>query len=229
MSPLSQPGVTLTLASGYPLALAGTLTLAVSGNLDADPAVQFSSGGTSVPFVIPANTTSAIFAGQGPQIRFQVGTVASTITLTPTFTTQTGGIVLTPSNPATLQLTVASAAPVLLAAQVGTVTTAGFVLTLTGYSTTRSLSSAVIQFTAAQGFNFPTTQFTVNLSQVSTLWFSSTASKANGGEFSLAIPFSLQGATPPVGQTLLNAISSVSATVSNGTGASNSISTPVSQ
>jgi ASPM-SPD-2-Hydin domain-containing protein len=221
-APLSQPSLSLTLSSSYPVEIAGALALTVSTNLVPDPAAQFSSGGVSVPFVIPANSTTAVFAGQGSQIGLQTGTVASTLTLTPSFATQAGGVNLTPANPATVQLTVAPAAPTILAAQVGSVTATGFVLTLTGFSTTRSLSTCTVQFTAAAGFSLPKTQFAIDLSQVSTLWFQGTASKASGGQFSLTIPFALQG-TVQTGQTLVNSISSVSASVSNGTGTSNAM------
>jgi hypothetical protein len=221
-APFSQPGVSLTLSAPYPVAIAGTLTLTIATTLVPDPAVQFSSGGLSVSFTIPANSTSAVFSNQSTQIQLQTGTVASTLNLAPSFATQAGGVDLTPVNPTTLQLTVAAAAPTLLTGQIGSVTTNGFVLTLTGFSTTRSLSTCTVQFTAATGFNFPATQFSIDLTQISTLWFENTASKASGGQFSLTIPFVLQG-TPPAGQTLVSSISSVSATISNGTGASNTL------
>ncbi len=236
-APLSQPSVSLTLSAPYPIAIAGTLAVTVSTSLSPDPAVQFSSGGVSVAFTIPANTTSAVFANQSTQIGLQAGTVASTITLTPSFATAAGGVSLTPASPTTLQLTVAPAAPTLLAAQIGTVattaaptTTTGsptstatsFVLTLTGYSTTRSLSTCTVQFTAAAGFNFPATQFNIDLSQISALWFQGTASKAFGGQFSLTIPFTLQG-TIPSGQSLAGSVGGVSASISNSTGTSNTL------
>ena len=102
--PMSQPAVGLKLASPYPVAIAGVLTISASGDLPSDPGVQFATGGTTTAFVIPANSTDAVFGAQGSQIRLQTGTVSSTITLTPSFTTQAGGVDLTPSGgPATLQ------------------------------------------------------------------------------------------------------------------------------
>ena len=218
----SQPVVRLKLASPYPLALTGVLTLTTSSNLVSDPAVQFATGGRTVAFVIPANSTDANFANQGPQVPLQTGTVASTITLTPSFATQSGGIDVTPDSPATLQFMVAAAPPVLVVVQPVSETASSFALNVTGYSTTRTLNSVTLQFTAAAGMTLGTSQVTVNIQQAATLWFQSTASQAFGGQFTVTLPFTLQG-TPPTGQTLLQAIASIAVTVSNEAGTSNSL------
>jgi hypothetical protein len=233
VAPMSQPLIGLSLASAYPVAISGTLTMAISGSPVVDPAVQFSSGGLTVPFVIPANGTQAMFANQGSQIGLQSGTVASTITLTPSFATQAGSVSLTPATPTTLQFSIAPAAPTLISAEIGPVTTIGpatgsslvtssFVLTVTGFSVPRSLSSFSVQFTSASGFSLPTAPFTVGLTQLSSAWFQSSASTAFGGQFSLAIPFTFQG-SPPSGQTLLNGIGAISVSVTNSVGASNTL------
>jgi hypothetical protein len=65
----------------------------------------------------------------------------------------------------------------------------------------------------------PTTQFTIDVSQVSTVWYNSAASQAFGSQFTIAIPFTFQGAVP-AGQSVLSAITSVSVTMSNALGAS---------
>jgi hypothetical protein len=218
----SQPAIRLTLATPYSLALTGVLTLNTSSDLVNDPAVQFSTGGRTVPFVIPANSTAANFAGQGPQLRLQTGTVASSITLTPTFATQSGGIDVTPASPTTLQFAVAAAQPVLVSIQAGNETASSFTLTVTGYSTTRTLTGLTLQFTPAAGISIGTSQITSDLKQTASSWFQSTASQAFGGQFSVTVPFTLQG-TPPTGKTLLQTIAAISATVSSERGTSNSL------
>jgi hypothetical protein len=218
----SQPAVRLKLASPYPLALAGLLTLTTSTDLVDDPAVQFATGGRTVTFVIPANSTDATFANQGPQIRLQTGTISNTITLTPVFATQSGGIDITPNSPTTLQFSVAAAPPVLIAVQPVNETASSFALNLTGYSTTRTLTSVSLQFTAAAGMTLGIAQATIDIHQAATLWFQSTGSQSFGGQFTITLPFTLQG-TPPIGTTLLQTIASISATVSNERGASNSL------
>src|SRR5579864_826369 len=218
----SQPNIGLKLSKPYPIAVAGTLTLTAFGNLPADPAVQFSTGGRSVTFVIPANGTKAVFAGQGAQIPLQTGTVATTITLTPSFTTQGGGVNLTPSQPSTLSFTVPAAAPTLIATQVAGSTTNSVLLSLTGFSTSRSLTKLTAQFTAAPGFTVPATPIDVDVTQAATLWFNSTGSLGFGGQFTVTVPFTLQG-TVSTTQTLVQSLASVSLTVTNGTGTSNTL------
>jgi hypothetical protein len=220
----TQPNISLKLSKPYPIAIAGTLTLSAFGSLPVDPAVQFSAGGRSAAFSIPANGTQAVFAGQGPQIQLQTGTVATTITLTPSFATQAGGVNLTPSQPTTLSFTVAAAAPTLVASQVASSNANSIVLTLTGFSTTRSLSGLTAQFTAAPGFSVPTAPINVDLTQASPLWFNSRASVTFGGQFTVTIPFTLQGKVSTT-QTLVQSITSVSVTVANGTGTSNTLET----
>jgi hypothetical protein len=225
VAPQSQPSVTLTLASPYPVAINGVLTLTTSGTLGSDPAVQFTNGLRTVPFTIPANGTVANFASQGNQILLQTGTVASTILLTPSFATA-AGVPLTPSNPPTLEFTVPAEAPVLIAATVASSSANGVVLNFTGYSTTRSLTALNVQFTAAAGFSLATSQVTVPLTQQATVWFDSTASQGFGGQFTVSVPFTFSG-TPPTGTALLQTIASVSATISNSVGTSTAVTSPI--
>ena len=217
----TQPSISLKLASGYPAALTGTLTLTTSSNAVSDPAVQFSTGGRTVQFVIPANSTSANFAGQGSQIFLQTGTVAETIILTPDFLTQDGAIDLTPSPATTLQLSIPTAAPTLLTASISGATANAFVLNVIGFSTTRSVNTITLQFTAAAGFNFGTaSQVTVDIRSSSIAWFQSAASTAFGGQFEVSLPITLTATGLPTGTTPIQAIASISISVSNDIGAS---------
>jgi hypothetical protein len=225
VAPQTQSSVSLSLTQSYPLDLNGTLTMTTDGSFGTDPAVQFSTGGRTVDFTIASGSTDADFAGQGSQVLVQTGTVAEAVTLSPTFTTS-GGVNVTPSSPTKLQFTVPSVAPVLLTAQVTGETSNSFNLVLVGYSTTRSLSSLNVTFNPAPGFNIGTGQLSIDLSGVSTAWFQSTASQTFGGQFLVTMPFTLQG-TPKTGQTLLQSIASVSATVSNSVGTSNSLQTNI--
>jgi hypothetical protein len=230
VAPLSQPGLTMALASPYPVALSGTLTMSSSSILAADPAVQFATGGLTVPFVIPANTTSAIFGSQGNRIGLQTGTVANTVTITPSFATRAGNVDLTPMNPITAQFSVAAAAPVLLSVQATTQTAAGtsatsVILSITGFTTTRALSSWTVQFTTAEGVSMPVSKFTADIQQVASAWFRSNTSVPFGSQFTLTIPFTFQGI--PTTETLAKNITSVSVAVNNEAGASNPVQSPV--
>lgn len=221
VTPQTQPAVGLTLASGYPVSLSGTLTLTTSGNAISDPAVQFSTGGKTVPFTIAANSTAANFAGQGSQIAFQTGTVAENIVLTPSFQTQTGGIDLTPSSPAVLTLTVPSAAPTLLAVVPASVAATGFTLNVTGFSTTRSLTTMVVTFNPATGFNIGSSaQVSIDLKSAAAAYYATSASQAFGGQFEVSVPFTFTATNLPAGVTPAQAIASISVTVANSVGTS---------
>jgi len=70
VAPFLQPSVGLTLADPYPVALTGVLALSdTSDAFPIDPAVQFVTGGRSLPFTIAANTTQALFANGQNQVR----------------------------------------------------------------------------------------------------------------------------------------------------------------
>jgi len=225
VQPDTQSNVSLTLSKAYPIDLTGTLTITTQGTLGTDPTVQFQTGGRTVDFTIPAGSTSADFAGQGTTVGVQTGTVAETVTLAPTFTTS-GGTVVTPASPDTLQFTIPSEAPVLLDAVVTGVSDNSFTLVLTGYSTTRSLASLNVTLTAAAGYNIQTSVPAINISGVAGAWFGLAASEAIGGLFQITESFVLQG-TVKTGQTLIQSIAGVTATVSNGIGTSNSVQAAV--
>ena len=221
IAPSQQPSIGLTLAQAYPLNLTGTLTIQVtSDSFAADPAIQFSTGGLTVPFTIPAGQTQAVFPNGSTSIRFQTGTVAGSITITPTFATTTG-LSLTPANPTVLQLTVPSQAPVLLSAAISNETATGFVVTINGYVTARSVTSLGFTFSIASGVNSTTSTFSLDVSQASAIWFSGSASAEFGGQFSIAVPFTLQALG---GANAATALQSISVTATNGSGVSNPVS-----
>lgn len=219
---LTQPAISLTLASAYPLALSGTLTLTFnSEGFSNDPSVQFATGGRTINFTIPANQTRALFANNSNQIRLQTGTVAGTITLTPSFATD-GGINLTPTRPDALSLTVAPAAPRLLTAAVSARTATSITLLITGYATNRSVTTLDIQLTPVSGESLSATTFTLNVESAFLAWYSSTASQQFGSLFTATLPLTIGGelsADTSLVQ-LSDAIQSMSVTISNRTGRS---------
>jgi hypothetical protein len=221
IGPSQQPTIGLTLSQAYPLNLAGTLTIQVTSNaFAADPAIQFSTGGVTVAFTIPAGQTQAIFPNGSTSIRFQTGTVAGGIAITPTFATTTG-LDLTPANPTQLQLTVPSQAPVLLTAAISSQSATGFIVTVSGYVTSRSVTSLNYTFSVTSGVTSTTSTFSLNVSQASSIWFNSSTSTAFGGQFSIAVPFTLQATGGAVATT---ALQSVAVTATNAVGVSNSVS-----
>ena len=220
--PLQQIATGLTLAAAYPLNLNGTLTMTFNSDVFSnDPAVQFAVGGRTVNFTIPAGTTQAVFPNSATQLRLQTGTVAGTITLTPSFITD-GGINLTPAVPPALNLTVAQSAPRLLSVQVSNKTASGFTLLITGYATGRSLTQIDMQLTPVAGENVATTKLSLPVGPSFTAWYQSAASQAFGSQFTVSLPLTLQGDLTNV-TTLTAAIQSLSVTLTNNQGVSGSM------
>jgi hypothetical protein len=221
--PLQQPAVGLALATTYALPLTGTLTLTFNSEVFSDdPSVQFAIGGRTVSFTIPANSTRAVFPNGTNQIRLQTGTVAGAITLTPSFATE-GGIDLTPQSPASLNLNVQQAAPQLLSVMVTSRGSSSFTLQVNGFATNRSITEIGFQFTAASGENVSTTSLKVNVEAAFLAWYQGSTSKQYGSQFSVTIPFVLQGDVRNV-SSLLDTIQSVSVTLTNRLGNSGSSS-----
>ena len=245
---MSQVAVGLTLASAYSLPLSGKLTISVNtGNLPADPAVQFSTGGQTVAFMIPQGATQAVFgSGSSNQISLQTGTVAGTITITPSFALPSG-LDVTPTSPAAVSISVPTGPVVLLNALVTQETPNSVVLSIAGYTTTRTLTTAKFQFTAQPtntqtnppgSVSLPNSTVTQNIEPYATAWFSSAQSQNFGGQFTLTVPFTITNQNSSSTSTststttttnLLDLLQSVSITVSNATGSSNAVGVTFSQ
>lgn len=224
---LQQPAIGLTLARAYPLAVSGTLTLTFNSDVFAtDPAVQFATGGRTVNFTIPANSTRAVFANNANQIRVQTGSVAGTITITPTVSTADGGINLTPSTPPSVSLAVAPAAPRILNATISARTASSLTLQINGYSTARSVTTMDITFTPTSGENVSTQRVSVPVEPAFLGYYQSATATPYGSLFSLTVPLTFSGDLKSVTQ-LIDTIQSLAVTMANSRGTSNSITVTV--
>ena len=197
--------VTLNFQSGggYPLPIAGTVNMQFipdPGIGVDDPAVQFATGGRSISFILPANSTQPV-----PPLALQTGTVAGTIEL--------DFMVQGAADPGLSRtITIVQAAPIIRNVEVVHNST-GFELRVTGYSTARKVTQANLQFAGA---NLQTTQLTVPLAGVAANWYQSAAATPFGSQFSLTMPFTIQGSQ--------DAIQTVSLTLTNDLGSSTSVS-----
>ena len=208
LAPATQPPLGLSAGSTYPIAIQGTITLTFAPDSGPDdPNVQFTTGGRTVTFQIPAGSSQAQFTPTVPGV--QTGTVAGTITLTVTLTA--AGVDITPTPAPTQVLVVAKSAPVITSATV-TSTSGGFNLVVVGYSTTRDMVSAAITFTPTSGVTLGSNSTTVSLSQIFTTWYQSSTSAPFGSMFSLEIPFTIQNGSNP--------LASVSVELTNSQGSS---------
>lgn len=223
VDPSGQPGVGLSLAAPYPLALTGTLTMTINnGSLAPDAAAQFATGGRTVTFTIAANSVQAIFQNGSTQIPLQTGTTAGTITLTPTMSTQTGVNFVLPAS-AAVTLTIQAAPPQISGVVVSNVTASGFTLAIRGFSTTHVLTTLSFQFTAASDVKTPSAPVSVDIGGPAATWYSSSQSLNFGGQFAITMPFTVKSSVTSPASKILG----VTVTATNDKGGSASFQTTI--
>jgi hypothetical protein len=200
---LDQPVFSVSLATPYPVQLTGQIAMTFTPDavvaID-DTSIQFATGGRTVNFTIPAGSTTAVFSTS--QMALQTGTVAGTITLNLSVQSAGGEVTATSAR----MLHVLRAAPVMRTLQL-VHTAGGFEVHIAGYSTPRQLTQAVVQLTPSPGSNLQTTQLTIPLSDLAGNWYQSAASNRFGSQFTLVLPFTIQGnaaGIDSVGVTLAN-------------------------
>jgi hypothetical protein len=92
----------------------------------------------------------------------------------------------------------------------------GFELVVTGYSTPRQMTQAVVKITPTSGSALATSEFPIALESVFTSYYGGTASAPYGSQFRMVIPFYV-----PQG---LTGLASASVTLTNSVGASTAAS-----
>ncbi len=207
-SPAStQNSLQIGLASTFPVDVTGKLTLVFTPTSGADdPAVQFATGGRTAQLTVPAGATLS-----SAKLGVQSGTVAGTITITAQLLA--GAEDVTPLPAPKQTITIPAGAPVITSVT-ATRNSTGFTVTVVGYATTRSVTQATFQFTAASGSSLQTTSATIPSDSLFTAWFGSAAAGPFGGQFTLTQPFTVSGSPQTVASvsvTLANAISASSA------------------
>ncbi len=204
LDPAVQPTFSLLLNAPYTVTVTGIVTLSFTSNAVVpvdDPAIQFSTGGRTVAFTIPAGQTAAVFTT--PQVAFSTGTVAGTITLTATF--KVGAADVTPSPAPSRSFNVALTAPKITSVTIQSAA-GGFTVVVTGFSTPRQVASATFNVTIAGGSTASST-INVDLGSVFSQWYQSSGSAQFGSGFVYTQPFTLSGtgSAQSVTVTLTNA------------------------
>jgi hypothetical protein len=216
IAPATQPAVGLTLPGSYSVEVTGQLVLSFAPNASGapdDPAIQFASGGRTVSFRVPPGSSTAQFANAN-QIAFQAGTVAGTITARATF--QAGGVEVTPAAAPTRELTIARAAPTLRTLSIASRTASTFQAVITAFAVTREVATLNFSFAASGTGSLQTTSLQVEATNLFANWYRSAEAAPHGSAFTITVPFNVQGD--------IGAIRSLSVTVNNGNGASQSMS-----
>jgi hypothetical protein len=213
---LQQPAITVSIASPYSADLAGTLTLTFASSVGGDDQmIQFGgAGGRSAAFTIPAGTTQAQFSGKS-SITVLTGTVAGTITLTVS-SIITGGTNVTPSPAPSATITTNPTVP-FISTVTFSQTPGGVTVVVTGFSSTRDMSSGLFHFAPASNATISTNDLTVSLGSAFTTWYQGATSNQYGSQFTLTVPFSVANGAAA-------SLVSVTVTLTNSKGNSNPVS-----
>jgi hypothetical protein len=191
---LLQPRAGVALASAYPLALTGQMSLTFAPNAVVpadDPAIQFATGGRTVAFTIPANSTQAVFPGNAADVAFQTGTVAGTITLSISLQNNGSDLPLSPNPNRTL--VVSRRPPQITAAVVANKSSSGFEVQVTAFATPRSVTTAIVSFYGNSGASLKGSQSIWDLGGLLNSWYQSAESAQYGSQFKVVFPYSVTG------------------------------------
>jgi hypothetical protein len=185
-----------------------TLTFApnASNGID-DPAIQFSTGGRTLSFTVPANSTAT------PQVALQTGTVAGTITVTLALTA--GGVDVTPAGLTPITLVIAASAPTITSVSFTNSDQGQITVIVSGFSNTREVTQAEFVFSGSGAGSLRSSKVDVSASGLFTPWYSSSASDQFGSEFTYTQNFQLS--KPDAGVT------GVAVTLANSVGTSGSV------
>ena len=192
-----QPAVVVSIGGSIPFTVRGTITISFTSSVGGDDQlVRFSPSGTrTAAFTIAPNSGGRATFSDGA-LAVVTGTTAGTITLSATFSdNSTPANDMTPRPTKTFVYTVNAGSPVITKVTITSTQTCAsptcFVVSVTGYSTARDMTSALFTFTPTTGTNLGGNTSTVQLGAAFTPWYQTTASNAFGTQFTFAIPFTV--------------------------------------
>jgi hypothetical protein len=203
--------VQMTLSDPHPSPLSGQLSLSFTSSAEVptdDPMTQFSVGSRVVNFTIPPNSTSAVFSSP---VLLLTGTVAGTLSLTASFDNGPSNVVVGSAN-------IAGSAPQIT--NVAAVRTSGGLnLQITGYATSRRVTSVEFDFDVKSGSKTQRVTLQSNVDNDFSAWYRNIASSAFGSAFSFVQSFTVQGDT--------SLIETVTVRLANAQGSTSSAATPL--
>ena len=203
---LDLPTGNIALSNPYrfPVTARIVLTFTPDGNLPKDPHIGFKVGNRLMEFIditLPENAAPVGFI-------FQVGTTAGVIRMT---VASESGTDITPS-PAPI-IVVNRAAPVIASVTIVARTASSFEVVIQGHSNIRAVSQGTFRFTGRAGSNLQTESIPIDFNVDFSAWYATPDSSLWwGGQFRSVTTFTVQGD--------INALSSVSVTLTNAEGTS---------
>ena len=184
-APMQQVPLVLTLPSAQAAEIRGTLNLIFSSTASIpvdDPAVQFSTGGRSVNFTVPPNTTTAVFPSA---LRVLTGTVAGSISITGSIQNGPAGLALTSTS--------VDATPPQTTNVVATRINGGLSVRVIGFSPDRSVGEVNFGFDVRVEGGTQTVNLSRPVSSEFTTWYQNPSSAAFGSAFRLEQIFGVGG------------------------------------
>jgi hypothetical protein len=142
------------------------------------------------------------------------GTVAGTITIT--LDLMASGTDITPTPAPTATITLITTVPFIQTVLPPQQQAGGFIVVVTGFSTTRDMVSGTFHFASSTNATLASADVTVPLGPAFATWYSNSASNATGSEFQLTVPFTTSNGPP-------TDIVAVTVTLTNSKGASNPV------
>jgi sugar lactone lactonase YvrE len=215
LNPTEQAPIQVSLANASPDTVTATLTLTFNPNASNgtdDPNVMFVNSQRktrTATVTFPANTPTAQLSL--PDGLLQAGTEAGTIQLSIT-DVQIAGVATT-SDGNSFDVQIPRLVPVITNVRILNKNSGGFDVEVTGYSTSREITTARFDFGAASGANLLTVELQPDVNGTFTSYYQSDVSSAVGGAFVYLQPFIVK-------QGDVNAVASITVTLSNSQGAS---------
>src|SRR5258706_9310775 len=164
-------------------------------------------------YTSPAGPTEGSYSPtRSPSARVMIGIGGENFTIVPPLQPPAGNP-LPPPAPATINVN--ATVPVITKVTVGALTTSGFSISATGYSTPRDMTSALFHFTSPTNTQLASADVTVPLTSAFTTWYGSAASNASGSQFTMTVQFTF---TAPPGTTV--PFTAVTLTLTNSKGTS---------
>jgi hypothetical protein len=215
LNPTEQAPIQVALANALPDTVTATLNLTFTPNASNgrdDPNVMFVNSSSST------RTATVTFAPNTPTAELslpdgvlQAGTEAGTIQLTIT-NVQVGGVEAAADNNS-FDVQIPRLVPVITSVRILNRNSGGFIVEVTGYSTSREITTAKFDFGAASGANLLTLELQPDVDGTFTSYYQSEVSSDVGGAFVYTQPFIVK-------QGDVNAVASITVTLSNSQGAS---------
>ena len=203
-APITSNAFTSQNGGTYSVTNSAGTTTTYTYTVGTDQTIQFSTGGTTVNFTIPAGATKANFSGAS-SVTFSTGTIAGTITLTANVTAPTPI-----SSVATQTLTTKATFPTISSVKLSQ-TPGGVTVVVTGYSSTDDMISGVFTFSLSSNATITTNYISVPVSFYFEPYYAATTSYATGSEFTLTVPFTVTGNPNDLTGVTVTLINSVAA------------------